>query len=149
MSVNYPFSCFCLGTSDNKSLNKVGFSVASTTGGTHQQLSWKETLLGAAPNSGLSDYRQYGMQHLSNPLMNHILLDGLRQHLAHLVTQSSTSSAGSNTHTNTSNSLSGFLSTLIPVAAEAALFFGIFLVMRTKKQRVYQPRTYLSTLRDQ
>ncbi|PMD30027.1 DUF221-domain-containing protein [Hyaloscypha variabilis F] len=49
----------------------------------------------------------------------------------------------------TSNSLSGFLSTLVPVAAEAALFFGIFLLMRTKKQRVYRPRTYLSTLRDQ
>ncbi|KAE9377429.1 DUF221-domain-containing protein [Stipitochalara longipes BDJ] len=60
-----------------------------------------------------------------------------------------TNNAGSNTHTNTSNSLSGFLSTLVPVAAEAVLFFGIFLVMRTKKQRVYRPRTYLSTLRDQ
>ncbi len=59
------------------------------------------------------------------------------------------SNAGSNTHKNTSNSLSGFLSTLVPVAAEATLFVAIFLVMRTKEQRVYRPRTYLRTLRDQ
>jgi hypothetical protein len=60
-----------------------------------------------------------------------------------------TSNAGSGGNRTPSSSASAFLSTLVPVAAQAAVFVGIFLVMRTKKQRVYRPRTYLQTLHDQ
>jgi hypothetical protein len=41
-----------------------------------------------------------------------------------------------------------FLPTLVPVAAQAAAFVAIFLFLRSKKQRVYRPRTYLHTLYD-
>lgn len=47
---------------------------------------------------------------------------------------------------NTSNSLSGFLSTLIPVAIQAAAFVLIFLFLRSRYKRVYRPRTFLSTV---
>jgi hypothetical protein len=60
-----------------------------------------------------------------------------------------TSNAGSGGNRTPSSSVSAFLSTLVPVAAQATVFVGIFLIMRTKKQRVYRPRTYLPTLHDQ
>lgn len=44
------------------------------------------------------------------------------------------------------SSLSAFLSTLIPVAIQAAAFFIIFLILRVRMKRVYRPRTYLPTL---
>ncbi|PBP16807.1 DUF221 domain-containing protein [Diplocarpon rosae] len=61
----------------------------------------------------------------------------------------SSSDAGSGTATNSkknSSSLSGFLSTLIPVGIQAAVFVLLFLILRTKQKRVYRPRTYLETL---
>ncbi|TVY28372.1 putative membrane protein, partial [Lachnellula hyalina] len=62
----------------------------------------------------------------------------------------STSSAGSGGSRggSSSNSASTLLSTLIPVALQAAVFVGLFLFFRPKLQRVYQPRTYLESLRD-
>jgi len=54
--------------------------------------------------------------------------------------------AGSGTSTGESNSVSGFLSTLVPVAAQAIAFIGVFLILRSKIKRVYRPRTYLDTL---
>jgi hypothetical protein len=59
-----------------------------------------------------------------------------------------TKNAGSGTSNNASNSLSGFLSTLIPVGLQAAAFVGVFFLIRSKYKRVYRPRTYLDTLHD-
>ncbi|KAF4621917.1 hypothetical protein G7Y89_g14426 [Cudoniella acicularis] len=52
---------------------------------------------------------------------------------------------------STSNSVSGFLSTLIPVGLQAIAFFATFLILRTRirYQRVYRPRTYLEVLHDE
>ncbi|EHK96748.1 hypothetical protein M7I_7552 [Glarea lozoyensis 74030] len=56
--------------------------------------------------------------------------------------------AGSGTSTGSSNSLSSFLSTLVPVAAQAIAFTAVFFLIRSKFKRVYRPRTYLDTLYD-
>lgn len=40
-----------------------------------------------------------------------------------------------------SNSLSGIISTLIPVLLVSCVYFAIFLLLRTKIQRVYEPRS--------
>jgi hypothetical protein len=64
----------------------------------------------------------------------------------------STSSAGSGGATSSSknsNSLSGMVSTLIPAGLQAAAFVGLFLIFRSRLQRVYRPRTYLEVLRDE
>jgi hypothetical protein len=45
-------------------------------------------------------------------------------------------------------SLSGMVSTLVPVAVVSAIYFGIFLVLRRSKKRYYAPRTYLGSLRE-
>ncbi|CAL3971199.1 unnamed protein product [Diplocarpon coronariae] len=61
----------------------------------------------------------------------------------------SSADAGSGTATSSkknSSSLSGFLSTLIPVGIQAGVFVLLFLILRTKQKRVYRPRTYLETL---
>ena len=41
------------------------------------------------------------------------------------------------------------VSTLIPNVLIAILLVTIFLVLRPKQKRIYQPRTYLGALRDQ
>ena len=48
-----------------------------------------------------------------------------------------------------SNSLSGMLTTLVPVLILAGAFFAAFLIFRVKYKRVYQPRTFLGTLDEQ
>lgn len=48
-----------------------------------------------------------------------------------------------------SNSISGLLSTLIPVLIVSVVLFGVFLLLRRSQRRLYAPRTYLGTLRDQ
>ncbi|TVY83411.1 Phosphate metabolism protein [Lachnellula suecica] len=58
------------------------------------------------------------------------------------------STGSSTTSSSNSSSLSAMVSTLIPVALEAAVFVGLFLIFRTKFQRVYRPRTYHESLRD-
>jgi hypothetical protein len=58
--------------------------------------------------------------------------------------------AGSNdpgSHRNQSPSASTFLATLIPVAIIAAVVLSVFLILRPKFKRVYEPRTYLPLLR--
>jgi len=45
-------------------------------------------------------------------------------------------------------SLSGFLSTLIPVALISAIYIVIFLILRKSQRRYYAPRTYLGSLRE-
>ncbi|KAI9675958.1 MAG: hypothetical protein M1829_003196 [Trizodia sp. TS-e1964] len=50
--------------------------------------------------------------------------------------------------TTTSNSLSGFLSTLIPVLLTSTALFVLFLVLRRTQNRQYSPRTYLGSLRE-
>ncbi|KAK4448139.1 hypothetical protein QBC34DRAFT_408273 [Podospora aff. communis PSN243] len=45
-------------------------------------------------------------------------------------------------------SLSGFLSTLIPVALVSAVYLVIFLILRRSQRRYYAPRTYLGSLRE-
>ncbi|KAJ5051484.1 uncharacterized protein L3040_001260 [Drepanopeziza brunnea f. sp. 'multigermtubi'] len=62
---------------------------------------------------------------------------------------SSSDTAGSGTATNStknSSSVSAFLATLIPVGIQAGAFVVLFLILRPKQKRVYQPRTYLETL---
>ena len=51
--------------------------------------------------------------------------------------------------TSASPSLSGLLSTLIPVGLVAGIFFLAFLCLRRTQRRQYAPRTYLPTLREQ
>ncbi|KAK1836376.1 hypothetical protein QBC39DRAFT_85223 [Podospora conica] len=45
-------------------------------------------------------------------------------------------------------SLSGFVSTLVPVAVISAVYIAIFLVLRKSNRRYYAPRTYLGSLRE-
>ncbi|CAG8981929.1 hypothetical protein HYALB_00013820 [Hymenoscyphus albidus] len=61
---------------------------------------------------------------------------------------STSQTAGSGTATNASNSVSGFLSTLIPVGITAGVFVTLFFLFRNRFQRVYRPRTFLETLHD-
>lgn len=51
--------------------------------------------------------------------------------------------------TKSSPSLSGLISTLVPTLIIALVYFGIFIVLRTKFPRQYAPRTYLGALRPQ
>ncbi|KAL8977713.1 MAG: hypothetical protein Q9205_006542 [Flavoplaca limonia] len=46
-------------------------------------------------------------------------------------------------------SLSGFISTLVPVLIVAAVFISLFLLLRRKFKRNYEPRTFLGSLRPQ
>ena len=48
-----------------------------------------------------------------------------------------------------SHSLSSIISTLVPVLLTAAVFFLLFLLLRARLKRNYQPRTYLGSLRPQ
>ncbi|KAK1752140.1 hypothetical protein QBC47DRAFT_389846 [Echria macrotheca] len=45
-------------------------------------------------------------------------------------------------------SLSGMISTLVPVAIVSAVYLAIFLVLRKSNRRYYAPRTYLGSLRE-
>lgn len=45
-------------------------------------------------------------------------------------------------------SLSGMISTLVPVLIVAGVYFAIFLILRRSKRRFYAPRTYLGSLRE-
>ncbi len=45
------------------------------------------------------------------------------------------------------NSLSGLVSTLVPVLVVAVPFYILFLLLRRSQRRQYAPRTYLGTLR--
>lgn len=45
-------------------------------------------------------------------------------------------------------SLSGMVSTLIPVAVSAGIYFAIFLVLRRSNRRWYAPRSYIGSLRE-
>ncbi|EEY14903.1 phosphate metabolism protein [Verticillium alfalfae VaMs.102] len=46
-------------------------------------------------------------------------------------------------------SLSGMVSTFVPVVITATVLFTIFLILRRSKRRFYAPRTYLGSLREQ
>jgi preprotein translocase subunit YajC len=48
---------------------------------------------------------------------------------------------------NKSSSASTFLSTLIPVLLIVTVILSVFLILRPKYKRVYEPRTYLPLLR--
>jgi len=52
-------------------------------------------------------------------------------------------SSAERSHTNTSSSVSAFLSTLIPVLVVAGISIALFLILRRKFNRIYEPRTYL------
>lgn len=54
---------------------------------------------------------------------------------------------GSN-RTDTPVSLSGLVSTLVPVAIVAAVYFVIFLILRRSQRRFYAPRSYIGSLRE-
>ena len=41
------------------------------------------------------------------------------------------------------------MSTLVPVLIYSAIFFGLFLILRSRFRRQYEPRSFLSTLREQ
>ncbi|KAK3390278.1 hypothetical protein B0H63DRAFT_110457 [Podospora didyma] len=45
-------------------------------------------------------------------------------------------------------SLSGMVSTLVPVLIISAVYFAVFLVLRRSKRRYYAPRTYLGNLKE-
>ncbi|KAK3687374.1 hypothetical protein B0T22DRAFT_510021 [Podospora appendiculata] len=45
-------------------------------------------------------------------------------------------------------SLSGMVSTLVPVIVISAIYLAIFIVLRKSKRRYYAPRTYLGSLKD-
>ena len=48
-----------------------------------------------------------------------------------------------------SNSLSGIISTLVPVLLVALVMTALFLILRRSQRRIYQPRTFISALRPQ
>lgn len=48
--------------------------------------------------------------------------------------------------TKADNSLSALISTLVPVAAVACVYFIFFLILRKSQRRYYAPRTYLGSL---
>ncbi|KAJ4387182.1 phosphate metabolism protein 7 [Gnomoniopsis smithogilvyi] len=54
---------------------------------------------------------------------------------------------GSNRST-TPVSLSGLVSTLVPVAIIAGIYFAIFLILRRSQRRFYAPRSYIGSLRE-
>lgn len=45
-----------------------------------------------------------------------------------------------------SNSVSGLVSTLIPVLLAALVLFALFLILRKRLRRLYSPREYLGVL---
>lgn len=45
-------------------------------------------------------------------------------------------------------SLSGLVSTLVPVAVVAGVYFAIFLILRRTQKRYYAPRSYIGSLRE-
>ena len=45
-------------------------------------------------------------------------------------------------------SLSGMVSTLVPLLVISSIYIIIFLVLRRSKRRFYAPRTYLGALRE-
>lgn len=47
-----------------------------------------------------------------------------------------------------SNSLSGMLSTLIPLLFVSGAYVTAFLILRTRHKRIYQPRTYVAAFPD-
>ncbi|KAG9240791.1 hypothetical protein BJ878DRAFT_524228 [Calycina marina] len=57
--------------------------------------------------------------------------------------------AGSGTSNSQSSSASAMLATLIPVGLLAVVFITVFNVLRRKFPRVYHPRTFLGTLKEQ
>ncbi|PSR81878.1 hypothetical protein BD289DRAFT_30214 [Coniella lustricola] len=59
----------------------------------------------------------------------------------------STSEVGSS-RTDTSVSLSGLVSTLVPVALVAGIYVVIFLILRRSQRRFYAPRSYIGSLRE-
>lgn len=64
---------------------------------------------------------------------------------ANQATQGSGSAVNSSAN---SNSASTVLSTLIPVFLVALVWFGLFLVIRSKFPRWYRPRTFMGALRE-
>ncbi|KAJ9136442.1 DUF221 domain-containing protein [Pleurostoma richardsiae] len=48
----------------------------------------------------------------------------------------------------TTSSLSGLVSTLVPVALVAGVYFLIFLILRRSQRRWYAPRTYIGSLKE-
>lgn len=60
-------------------------------------------------------------------------------------TMSSAQQQGSNRNSQGS-SISAFLSTLLPIIVVSSAIFLVFLIVRGRFNRVYQPRTYLQTL---
>lgn len=59
------------------------------------------------------------------------------------------SNSTSNSSSTTNSSLSGLVDTLVPAFLIAAVYFGIFLLLRKSQRRWYAPRTYLGTIREQ
>lgn len=45
-------------------------------------------------------------------------------------------------------SLSGMVSTLVPVAITAGVYFLIFIILRRSQRRFYAPRSYIGSLRE-
>lgn len=62
---------------------------------------------------------------------------------------STNSSGDQNVGSARNSSLSGMITTLVPVLLIAVVYFAIFLVLRTRFPRQYAPRTYLGALRPQ
>lgn len=63
------------------------------------------------------------------------------------MSSSSNSNVGEN-RTTTAVSLSGLVSTLVPVLVVAAVYLIIFLVLRRSQRRFYAPRSYIGSLRE-
>lgn len=57
------------------------------------------------------------------------------------------SNVGEN-RTDTPVSLSGLVSTLVPTAVVAGVYFAIFLILRRSQKRWYSPRSYIGSLRE-
>lgn len=75
-------------------------------------------------------------------------MDSILQHLNHvLVRRQNDPNQGK--ARDTSNSLSSMVSTLIPALILAGAFLLLFLILRRSQRRIYAPRTYLGTLREE
>ncbi|KAF2207692.1 hypothetical protein CERZMDRAFT_115042 [Cercospora zeae-maydis SCOH1-5] len=74
-------------------------------------------------------------------------MDALKNAEMHVFRRQNADNTGSN-QGGGSSSLSGLVSTLVPVLLGATVIFVAFLLLRKRYSRVYQPRTFLGSLRN-
>lgn len=77
-----------------------------------------------------------------------ISLDGVDSVLDDITKSANMSNQGEALDTTAPVSLSGMVSTLVPVAITAGVYFLIFIILRRSNRRYYAPRSYIGSLRE-